>query len=120
MSRDAIFEPLAAVSWVLEVLASTHGIAFRLDAVLTEEHPMYSEPRPGEQYCYRTAWRDLASHQPIDVALSGGRPAIDPDGSEDLGNIDRFEFDEHESRWVMEGAWGSVLMHDPTVTLRFE
>lgn len=78
VSCDATFEPLAAVyledSWVLEVLPGTNGIAFRLDAVPTEEHPKYSEPRPGEQYCHRTPWLDLASHQPIAVALSGDRP----------------------------------------------
>lgn len=75
MSYAATFEPLAHVyledSWVLEMLPSTNGIAFRLEAVLTPDHPLYAAPGPGEQHCYRTAWLGVASEQQIDLTLSG-------------------------------------------------
>jgi hypothetical protein len=124
MSYAAAFIPLADVyledSWVLEVSPSAHGIAFHLDVVLVPGHPSYEAPRPGEQYCYRTAWLDLASDQVIELELSGRRPTTDPDGSGDYGNIDRLEFDQHQQRWVIEGDWGRATIHAPTVALRWD
>lgn len=124
MSYASTFEPLADVyledSWVLEVLPSAQGTAFRLEVVLTAPHPLYEAPRPGEQYCYRTAWLDLASDQPIEIELSGRSPTTDLDGSEDYGNIDRFELDPNEQRWVIEGDWGRATIKDPSVTVRFD
>jgi len=56
-----VFADLADIyledSWVLDVSATEHGVAFRLDAVLTPDHLRYHPPAPGEQHCYLQATR---------------------------------------------------------------
>lgn len=124
VSYDEVFEALAGVyledSWILEVVPRVDGVAFRIEAVLTSEHSSYEAPRPNEQYCYRAGWLDVQGEEPVEVHLSGSTPATSADGSIDLGNIDRFTFEEADNRWEMEGDWGIALVSGPVVTLIFD
>lgn len=117
----AAFDALAGVyledSWVLEVAPSHTGLAFRIEAVLTPDHPLYEPPVRGEQYCYRTAWMDVRSPEPVELELSGAAPARDASGTTDLGNIDSFAPDS--DGWSLEGSWGNARIRDPSVSLRF-
>ena len=117
------FPDLAGVyledSWVLNVAPTEHGVSFRLEAVLTPEHPRYRPRQADEQYCYLTGWLSVRSSEPVEVRLSGLPPAIDVSGEQDLGNIDRFVLHAGEV-WAMEGDWGSARVAHPEVSLRFE
>lgn len=121
VSYETAFGALMGVyledSWILEVAPRVDGVAFRIEAVLTPEHTLYEARQPGEQYCYRSGWLDVSSAEPIDVRLSGAQPATSPDGSRDLGNIDRFTFNPAENLWEMEGDWGIARFREPVVEL---
>lgn len=118
------FSDLAGVSledsWVLEVAPSDHGLSFRLETVLTPEHPLYEAPKQGEQHCYRTGWLSVEGAAPMDIRLSGNRPATDVTGDPDFGHVDAFVFNPTEDRWELEGDWGFAVVRTPEVTLRFD
>jgi hypothetical protein len=118
------FSDLAGVyledSWVLEVAPSDHGLSFRLEAVLTPEHPLYEPPKPGEQHCYRTGWLSVGGETPMDIRLSGNCPATDATGEPDFGHVDAFVLNPAANRWELEGDWGQATVRNPEVTLRFD
>lgn len=117
------FSDLAGVyledSWVLELAPHDHGLALRLETVLTPEHPLYEPPMPGEQHCYRMGWLNVQGG-PIELHLSGSRPATDATGEVDFGHVDVFAFSQAEDRWELEGDWGYARVRRPEVTLRFD
>ncbi|MCK6265885.1 hypothetical protein KP803_21750 [Vibrio sp. ZSDE26] len=40
-------------SFVLSICESSNEISFIVEAVLTENHPLYTSPKNDEQYCYQ-------------------------------------------------------------------
>lgn len=118
------FSNLAGVcleeSWVLEVAPSDHTLALHLEAALGPEHPLYEAPKPGELSCYRRAWLSIRAEDPIDVQLSGARPALDVTGERDLGHVDEFALSPMGNRWKLEGDWGEAVVRSPEVTLLFD
>lgn len=103
-------------SWVLKVAPATAGLALRLGAVLTRDHPKYVEPEPGEVDCYCTGWLSVSSSEPVEIRLSGAAPAIDATGTPDYGHVDAFGQDS-EDRWELEGDWGYARVHGARVSL---
>jgi hypothetical protein len=98
-------------SFVLGIEERDGGISFTVDAVLTADHPRYHEPEPGEQYCYAgvvLAFRETTS---IEWLERSDHVFTDPDGEQDLGNIDvlRWEGDLYD----IAGDWGRVQVHSP-------
>lgn len=114
------FSDLAGVvleeSWVLQVAPATAGLALRLDAVLTRDHPRYGEPAPGEVDCYRTGWLTVSSSEPVEIRLSGVAPAVDATGTPDYGHVDTFGQDS-QGCWELEGDWGYARVHGARVSL---
>jgi hypothetical protein len=106
-------------SRVLEVAPATAGLALRLYAVLTRDHPLYAEPVPGELYCYRTGWLTVSSREPVEIRLSGAAPAIDATATPDYGHVDAFG-QNSEDDWELEGDWGYARVHDARVSLDLE
>jgi hypothetical protein len=102
--------------WILRIDASERTVAFTLEAVLTPHHPDYTPPDPGEQYRYRTGTLLLSSDLPIAYELAGIRPNLDPDGSEDFGNIDTFQPLQADT-WELTGQWGQLTITRPAVAL---
>jgi hypothetical protein len=109
-------------SWVLDVAASEHAVSFRLDAVLTPDHPLYRPPAPGEQHCYRRVTLTVASAKRSLLTRSEAPGATDASGELDFGNIDVFSAVDWagENAWEMSGDWGELLTVEPSVTLAFE
>lgn len=123
MEYQEAFPNLAGVyledSWVREIAPSSTGVSFRLEVVLTSEHPRYRAPAAGEQYCYLDAWLTLRSDEPISLDLSGAAPATDATGTSDLGNFDGFSAGP-SGAWELQGSWGRVRVGRPDVSLRFD
>lgn len=109
-------------SWVLAVAATEYGVSFRLDAVLTPDHPLYHPPARGERHCYRRATLTVATTKRSLLTRSDVPGATDASGELDYGNIDVFSAVdwEGESAWEMSGDWGELLTVEPSVTLAFE
>ena len=117
--HEAFFDLAGVVleeSWVLGVAPATAGLALRLDAVLTRDHPQYVEPGPGEVHCCRMGWLTVSCSEPVEMRLSGAAPAIDATGTPDYGHVDAFGQDS-EDRWEHEGDWGYARFRGPRVSL---
>jgi hypothetical protein len=95
--------------WVLGVYPSDRQFVIDIEAVLTEQHPDFGPPKPGEMYRYRRVAvrfpnvRDLEWIQPLN--LRGSRDAT---GSIDYGNIDFFIRTRDVSH--LGGDWGEVAV----------
>jgi hypothetical protein len=99
-------------SYVLSINANTISIKILLEAVLTENHPLYTPALSGEQYCYRQMTVYFPHPQTYDLVLNNISAIADPDGSVDYGNIDVFFM--ADDKYYLRGEWGEVtIVSDP-------
>ncbi len=99
-------------SYVLSINANTISIQILLEAVLTENHPLYTPALSGEQYCYRQMTVKFPHPQTYDLVLNNISPIADPDGSVDYGNID--DFFREDDKYYLRGEWGELtIVSDP-------
>jgi hypothetical protein len=96
-------------SYVLGITDQPGELKFRLEAVLTENHPAYRPPRPSEQYCYATGWLIIPNVTRMEWEHRSTQRFIDATGEEDLGNIDYLNR-EHD-HWHIGGDWGEVRVY---------
>ncbi len=98
-------------SYVLSINDKT-SIQILLEAVLTENHSLYTQPLPGEQYCYRQMTVNFPHPQTYDLVLNNISAIADPDGSVDYGNID--DFFMADDKYYLRGEWGELtIVSDP-------
>lgn len=95
-------------SYVLAINASPGRVLFRIDAVVTQDHPDYQGPKPGEYYDFRPAILDFRSVKSLHWRDQGRRPSTDAAGAIDFGNIDAFTWEGDEFR--LEGEWGEMVI----------
>lgn len=93
-------------SWVLGIDATPGRLSFRMDLVLTPEHPEYRAAAPGEQHCYGGGELSFTGVSRLQWLAADIRPGVDASGEHDYGNIDIFEWDERAAR--LEGDWGQI------------
>jgi hypothetical protein len=99
-------------SYVLSINANTISIQILLEAVLTENHPLYTPALSGEQYCYRQMTVYFPHPQTYDLVLNNISAIADPDGSVDYGNIDDFFMED--DKYYLRGEWGELtIVSDP-------
>ena len=99
-------------SYVLSINANTISIQILLEAVLTENHPLYTPALSGEQYCYRQMTVKFPHPQTYDLVLNNISAIADPDGSVDYGNID--DFFMADDKYYLRGEWGELtIVSDP-------
>jgi hypothetical protein len=101
-------------SWVLYISASPGQLVITVEFVLTEEHPYYSPPRAGEQYCYRKGVLVFDAVTDLNwTGLLSSRPSRDPDGSVDYGNIGSLIIEGNH--YTVEGGLGEIDLHAASV-----
>jgi len=94
-------------SYVLGIKAQGSVVEILIEAVLTENHPLYTPPLPGEQYCYRKM--TIKFPQPQQYTLVNKMRAISGiDGSIDYGNIE--EFSRNDKEYYLRGEWGEITI----------
>jgi len=75
-------------SYVLGIAVSGRQLRLSVLFALTDEHPAYTSPIPGEQHCYREG--EIRWDQ-VQIVSSRGRSSFfitaDPDGTFDLGSV---------------------------------
>ncbi|MGV9800590.1 hypothetical protein ACWDTP_21335 [Mycobacterium sp. NPDC003449] len=104
-------------SYVLAIIDEPGVFAFKLEAVLTPEHPRYHNPRPGEQYCYADGYLIFRDVSRVDWLERSSSRSVDAAGDEDLGNIDGLTTDG--GAFITQGDWGRVRIASGTQP-RFE
>ncbi len=104
-------------SYVLGIKTDT-SIEFFLEAILTENHPLYTSPLPGEQYCYQRITLKFPRPQTYNLTLNKMIPIVDPDGTWDYGNIDEF-FMENETYHLI-GEWGELTVVSEPPVIEFD
>lgn len=105
-------------SYVLDIAEAPGELRFKMEVVLTEQHPAYRPPKPGEQYCYADGWLVLPSVTRTEWESRSTQRYTDATGEEDLGNIDFLE--RRDDHWWIGGDWGEVRVYtsaDPHLVL---
>lgn len=93
-------------SFVLDICESPNEISFIVEAVLTENHPLYTSPENDERYCYKKGkivFQELKSAKWIS---RNEAPFTDVSGEKDYGNIDVFELSN--DKYSLSGDWGEL------------
>ena len=103
-------------SYLLAIGESDCELRFEVEAVITEAHPRWSTPKPGEQYSYLRVDLVFADPRRIDWIERKLKPIAGPDGEIDHGNIDSFVWDV--SWFELQGEWGHIRVDADTLTVR--
>lgn len=94
-------------SYLLAIHIFPGILVFRVEAVVTNTHPAYTDPVEGEKYCYRMidiVFNDISSIEEFSVKFS---VATDANDEKDMGNIDSLTVSEG-NRIHITGPWGSA------------
>ena len=93
-------------SYVLDIQTEPDTVEISVETVLTANHPQYSDPLPGEQYCYRNG--RICFQNPKRITWVKKSMILMPDlvGPPDYGNIDVFYFSEGSYHLI--GEWGEL------------
>ena len=102
-------------SYVLGVREGTTDVRFELEAVLTEDHPKWSPPKPGEQYAYLRVDLVFPNPRRVEWIERAMRPITDASGEIDYGNIDSFEW--QTDFYELLGEWGHVRIESDAPVL---
>ncbi len=99
-------------SYVLGINEYSDVMEFLMLIVLRENHPLYSLPKTGEQYCYRRGKIIFPDTKKVNWSKKSFNPTEDIDGEIDYGNIDSFVFEN--GKYHLVGEWGDVLVESGT------
>ncbi|WP_226862914.1 hypothetical protein [Mycolicibacterium baixiangningiae] len=91
---------------MLDIIETAAQFVFRLDAVLTPQHPAYLPPPAGQRHCYARGELTIPDVVCIEWVTRTNRRYTDADGEKDLGNIDILR--PEEGVVTVEGDWGRV------------
>lgn len=93
-------------SYVLGIQEEKYFIVFKMEFVLTEEHPSFSIPKNGEMYCYKRGNLVFSNIELRTWLEKTSNVNIDANNEEDLGNIDTLRFKNNS--FYLEGDWGKL------------
>ena len=93
-------------SYVLDIQINPSSVEFSLSVVLTEQHPLYEPPLPGERYCHRRGLLRFPNVERVKWLEKSMRPYTDATGTVDYGNIDEFYL--ADENYYLSGDWGSL------------
>jgi hypothetical protein len=105
-------------SYLLDIVFKDDQIIeFVIEAVIKEESSHYTQPIPGEKYCYKNAkivFSNVQSYAWVEKVMR-----LNSDSSEipDYGNIDCF-YKGNDTEYILIGDWGHIEIHanqEPTL-----
>ena len=104
-------------SFVLNIEENENEIRYEIEFVLTENHPLYSEPLETEAYCYRKGvllFRGVSSKI---WEFSCDNQFFDKNNEIDFGNIDSLNFSGR--KFNLSGDWGAISFEANSVDVIF-
>lgn len=95
-------------SFILNWSKSKNGVSFNLEASIWPSSKYYQAPKATEHTCYKKAVLSFISCQDITglKTMQQANSSIDPDGSEDYGNIDSLK--QTTNGFKLSGDFGNV------------
>jgi hypothetical protein len=93
-------------SFVLDVITTASSAIFKLEVVLTENHPSYKDPLASEHYCFRKAELVFEDAEEVFWKEKVMRPITDATTEIDYGNIDSFFI--VDGVFCLQGDWGEI------------
>lgn len=105
-------------SFVLGIDEKEGEIKFKMEFVLREKHPLYNQPKQGEEYCYKKGSIIFEGVRSIEWLERNDTYFIDASGEEDYGNIDIFEL--KGSAYFLSGDWGRLKLESLPPKVNFD
>lgn len=105
-------------SYVLDIQTNRSSVEFSLSVVLTDQHPLYKSPLPGEQYCYRNGLLSFPNVGRVKWIEKSMMPSTDATGEVDYGNID--EFFRTDGHYYLSGDWGRLEIESSPPSLEIQ
>ena len=105
-------------SWVLAIEAHPAAVRFAIEFVLREDHPAFSPPAPGLQYCYRRGALEFTGVRQLSWVDQQQRPGTDATGEKDWGNIDSMRWEA--DRFQLQGGWGEMKLQASRLSITFD
>jgi hypothetical protein len=104
-------------SYFLGLTASGKRLRLRALFALTLDHPKYTEPRAGQQHCYREGEIRIDGLQIVE--WQRGVPVLltDPDGTFDLGSI---EFSQQGDLYRLTTEWFDLRFRAEAVSVTLD
>ncbi len=93
-------------SFVLDVTAKPTSVCFRLEVVLTPEHPDYVAPGPDTYLCFKNGRLEFEEVTDLEWTGQGAPPATDASGEIDYGHVDTMTWDA--GLYELQGDWGAM------------
>lgn len=105
-------------SYVLAIEESASTLAFTMDLVLLESHPLYEKPDTAEvRCCYRRARIIFTETHHVYWHTRSALVSTDADGDLDMGNIDTFRIEK--GAYHLTGDWGALSVGCDAVQVDF-
>lgn len=104
-------------SFVLKIKTSKSFAEFFVEIILRKHHPLYSKPKPKEQYCYKNGIISFPQIENIIWVKVNMNPSTDANNEVDFGNIDSF-FYENDFYNIL-GDWGELKIQSQGPIIKF-
>jgi hypothetical protein len=103
---DGLEDIVLEESYVLGITATPGQLVFKVDFVLTTDHPLYQPPPAGTIECFRRGGFRFQTVKSLQWSDQGAPPTRDPNGEIDYGHIEWFEW--KPGCYRLEGGWGFI------------
>ncbi len=104
-------------SYVLEIKVGSETIEILIDAVLTEQHSLYTNPKANEQYCCKKIVIHFLNAETISWIERRMIPSTDANGEIDFGNIDEFYLEN--DFYHLSGDLGELKIKSAKPTIEY-
>lgn len=106
-------------SFIIQISESDTELVFDIEFVLTEDHPLFEQPKAAEQYCYRTGKLVFSGVSSVNWKKKSNLRFSDANDEEDYGNIDVLRRISDEV-YEISGDWGDLEVVSSQVEIIFD
>jgi len=105
-------------SFVLQISESRTEFIFDIEIVLTEEHPLFEQPKADERYCYHNGKLLFSGISAVNWKRKSAVSSYDANGEVDYGNIDVLR-KVGEELYQVSGDWGDLEITSTHIEIIF-
>lgn len=106
-------------SFVIKISELETELIFDVEFVLTEGHPLFTQPKAGEQYCYHKGKLLFSGVSAVNWKRKSISSFRDANGEEDYGNIDLLR-KTNDRVYEISGDWGDLEVTSSQVKITLD